>query len=337
MRTTNGRWVGSFLLTLAPLIYAAPATVTTQPLDAVSLLPTYTAPAATLSLNDSHISTQTSGLLRSLQVRVGDQVTQGDPLAELDCEQAKIMQRQAAAAAESARARQTLAQRQIRRSRSLSKERAISEELLNQREADLNTARADLNVRKALLAKAQLEVSHCRITAPFSGVVAERLSGEGEWATLGQPLLRLIDNERLEVSAQIPLAQIQSLQQAGTIILRSGDQRFTLRLRRLLPIIDPKGRYREARLEFTDRPALPGRSGRLQWQATQPHLPADIPVRRNGKLGVLVEREGVARFVPLPSALEGQPAPVGELPAESQVIIDGRQRLRDGDPVQLRN
>ncbi len=321
------------LLTLLPLPAAGDATLVTQTgLSQLAFYPLYSAPATTLSLNDSRIGSEIPGLIRALPVRVGDRVDKGQRLAALDCRSNQILQRQASATLEAARARLTLAQHQLKRSRSLVKEQNIPLETVNQREADLNTAKADLAAGQAALEKTRLDVQRCNISAPFTGIVIERLAGEGEWTAPGQPLLRLLDTQRLEVSAQIPLDRATALQETGKLWLMAAGTRYPLSLRHLLPAIDPRGRYREARLEFTDHPTLPGSSGRLSWRAMRPHLPADIPVRRDGVLGVFLNQDGSARFHPLPGALEGQPAAI-ELAQDSQIILQGRWGLQDGDPV----
>jgi len=323
----------TLLLLPMPLPAAGDATLVTQTgLSQLTFFPLYSAPATTLSLNDSRIGSEIPGLIRALPVRVGDRVEKGQRLAALDCRSNQILQRQANAALEAARARLTLAQRQLKRSRSLVKERNIPEETVNQREADLNTAKADLAAGQAALEKTRLDVQRCNIPAPFAGIVIERLAGEGEWTTPGQPLLRLLDTERLEVSAQVPLDRAAALQETGELWLMAAGRRYPLSLRHLLPAIEPRGRYREARFDFNDHPTLPGSSGRLSWRAIRPHLPADIPVRRDDLLGVFLNQHGKASFHPLPEALEGQPAAI-DLADDSQVILEGRWGLQDGDPV----
>ena len=306
--------------------------VSVSPVDSLIYLPTYSAPATAVSLNESRLSVETSGRILGIPVHVGDSVESDGLLAELECSTNRSAQREAAAQVSAAKAQLTLAERQIKRTRILMKERNVSEEILNQREAELLTAQANIAARQAALENADLAVRHCRITAPFAGVVTQRLANEGEWITPGQPLVRLLDTERLEVSAQIPLGHIDSLKQAPQYDLAVAGKRYQLSLRRLLPAIDSLARNQEARFEFIGKRALPGSSGRLLWQATHYHLPADIPVRRNGQLGVFVEADGIAHFKVLPGALEGIPAPT-DLPPGTVLIIEGRHGLSDGDPV----
>jgi hypothetical protein len=53
------------------------------------------------------------------------------------------------------------------------------------------------------------------------------------------------------------------------------------------------------------------------------------------KLGLLLEDEGVAQFVVVQGAIEGQPAAV-DLPEGSQVITDGRLLAVEGEAVEVR-
>ncbi len=332
----------NYLSTLAILLYliqAIPALATEDPvqvtieeLGSKLFFPIHSAPATTVSLNNSGIGAEISGQIMTIPARVGDTVAVGDLLVELDCRDAEIQLQRAQAALTAAQARVTLAQRQLTRTQSLRKERNISEELFNQREADLKTSRADLISQHAAVSQAELDVTRCQITAPFSGVVTERLASEGEWISPGQPLVRLLDNQRLEVSAQLQVDQVSGLRPDTAYTLKTNGVSHELKLRHLVPVIDSRARNREIRLEFRDTRALPGSSGRLEWQSATGVVPADLPMLRDGELGLLLARDGKAFFHPLPDAREGQPAAV-ELPPTTLVIIEGRHSLSDGDPI----
>jgi hypothetical protein len=53
------------------------------------------------------------------------------------------------------------------------------------------------------------------------------------------------------------------------------------------------------------------------------------------KLGLLLEDQGVAQFVVVENAIEGQPAAI-DLPEETQVITDGRLLAVEGEAVEVR-
>ncbi|MCW8889966.1 MAG: efflux RND transporter periplasmic adaptor subunit [Sedimenticola sp.] len=310
--------------------------VTTARLADITFYQTYTAPASTVSLNESRVSAETSGKILSIPVRVGDTVRQGDLLTELDCQENNLRVTRAEAGLKSIEARVNLANRQIKRSKSLIKTSSVSEERLNQQQADLQIALADRNGQVASIAEAKLNQSRCRITAPFTGIVRERLAGEGEWVNPGQPVIRFSDQQRLEISAQVSSELIDTLQQAKSLTMETNQGRYDLTLRQIVPAVEAQGRNREVRLLFTETRALPGSSGRLVWQSTQPFVPADMPVRRGDQLGLFLANNDKALFHPLPQALEGHPAQV-ELPAATLVIMEGRQALNNGDPFKQAN
>ncbi len=313
-----------------------PIQITTARLGEITIALEFSAPATTLSLNESRISAETTGNILNIPVQVGDRVEQGALLTALDCDDNQLKLQRAEAGLASIEARVTLAKRQIRRTQSLRKTSSVSEERLNQQEADLQIAEAERQAQLVGIAEARLNRQRCAIKAPFAGVVRERLASEGEWVNPGQPLIHLIDLERLEISAQVSVDLIASLQAAQRIQLETSQGSYPVRLRRIVPVIESLGRNREVRLQFTDGRAIPGSSGRLLWQSQQTYIPADIPVRRGDSLGLFLVEQGKARFVPLPDALEGHPTRV-DLPADSLLAIEGRQALSDGASITLAN
>lgn len=311
-----------------------PIQVTAARLAEVTIHQEYSAPATTLSLNESRISAETTGTVLDIPVRVGDRVERGALLTALDCRDNRLRLQQAEAGLASIEARVTLAKRQIERTKLLRETRNASEERLNQQEADLRVAEAERRAQQASIAEAQLNRQRCEIRAPFAGVVRERLVGEGEWVNPGQPLIRLIDLERLEISAQVSADLIDSLRATDRILLETNQGSYPVSLRQVVPVVEALGRNREVRLQFSDGRALPGSSGRLLWQSRQPYVPADLPVRRGDSLGLFLIEQGKARFVPLPGALEGHPARV-DLAADTLLAIEGRQALADGARIEL--
>ncbi|OOZ36506.1 efflux RND transporter periplasmic adaptor subunit [Solemya velesiana gill symbiont] len=125
----TGLLINSQAVTAEATIHAS-----TAPLKELMFFPRFSAPATTVSLNDSRISAETSGRIEQINVKVGDDVEAGTLLATLDCSDNTIRHKQAEAALESAKARHDLARKQILRTRSLRKERNISEELYNRPE-----------------------------------------------------------------------------------------------------------------------------------------------------------------------------------------------------------
>jgi RND family efflux transporter MFP subunit len=301
-------------------------------LEELVIYPKRSAPATAISLNDSEISAELTARIVSIPVRVGETVNQGQLLVRLNCEDYELMLTQSEALVDSALAQVTLAKKQLRRVQSLIDKNNISREDLNLRQTELESARAELVSRRAERDRNALNVSRCAIRSPFDGIVLERIASVGERADAGTALVRLLDASHLELSAQVPVQHIDTLVSSVDIWFQPRDERHPLALRVITPFVNTLSRNREVRLTFIDKPALPGTAGRLVWQDAEPHLPASLLLMRNGALGTFIANDRRAHFVPLATALEGQPARIS-LPMGSRIIVEGRYGLHDGDSI----
>lgn len=310
--------------------------VTAQPLAELATYPQYRAPASVVSDNDSRISAEVSARIIAIPVRVGDIVKKGDVLVRLDQTDLKLALAREAAAIDALQARIELADYQLVRARSLSKKKAVPEELLKQRESELNSLHAQLSGQKVALAQAKRRLEKSTVRAPFDASISARLAHVGELASPGSALVQLIDRKHVEVSAQLQAQLALSLPLAKQIELVTPQRRYPLTLRTIAPSFDPQSRTREARLRFSADAALPGSAGELVWRSEHASLPAELLSRRKGQLGVFVIDSEAgkehAKFIPLPAAEEGRPVAVS-FPQQMPVITLGRFRLNDGDAV----
>ncbi len=72
-------------------------------------------------------------------------------------------------------------------------------------------AQAQLNITQAELGEAKLNLSKTRIFAPFDGRTAKKFVEEGQFITVGTPLLEIYDTRTVEVTVQIPLEDMRWL------------------------------------------------------------------------------------------------------------------------------
>ena len=301
----------------------------------VAVRPVLSVPATVVSLNRSELAAETRGRILAIEVRVGDRVQAGDLLVRLDCRAQRNALQRARAALEQARAAERLAERELERARGLVDAQNISRELLDQRENALLQARAAGVAAAAGLADAELEVSRCRVSAPFEGLVLDRLASVGELAVPGTPLLQLLDTARLEVVAEVPLS-IPPPTPGDEVWLEVDGRSHPLKPRGWVDAVETRSRTRQARWLFKGTPALPGSPGRVLWRSRAPHVPADLLVRRNGQLGVFIAQQGHARFLALPGASEGHPAPAPALAGDVLLVREGRHGLEDDEPIEAR-
>ena len=69
------------------------------------------------------------------------------------------------------------------------------------------------------LKMANRNVKKCRLRAPFNAVVIERIASVGELASVGAPVLRLLDDEQIEISASVQEQDLATLQAAQNLRL----------------------------------------------------------------------------------------------------------------------
>jgi RND family efflux transporter MFP subunit len=322
------------LLLLLAEIAAAEIPVTARPLADLVIHPERSAPASVESVNNADLSSEITARVLTIPVRVGEVVNAGEILVQLDCRdyQSRLAAQQATLV--QFQSQKALAESQLDRARNLKRERNISDEEVDRRDTELAALEAQIKAQTETIRQAETNVERCTVRAPYRAAVTARLTDVGTLANPGSALLRLVQLDQLEVSARVRPDEVEEGAAAERLEFVYLDRRYPLKVVRVVPVVDPATRTVEIRLEFVAEEAPSGASGRLIWHSAGDYLPAELPVRRGGTLGVFVLTDGEAAFHPLEGALEGQPARVG-LPADSMIIVEGRQRLQDGDAVRV--
>lgn len=316
----------------------AQTTVTAATLEQLAFYPEFSAPAEVLSKQDASLSAQLSAQIEVIDVEVGDPVAAGDLLVQLDCSIYQAQLNTQNAALGEIDVQLSLAEDQYKRAKRLNEAGNLGDEGLQQRATELEALQARRVVQQQQLKVAQISVDRCDIHAPFAGVVTQRQAQLGALAAPGTPLLRLVQIADAELSARVP--PTQSFESGQVLSFEYLNRQYPAKVRVVVPVIDSRQRTQEVRLNFPGASPPPGAAGRLLWQASQPHLPAELLVRRQqgeqSQLGVMLVEGDKATFYVTPHAIEGQPFVV-DLNAETQVITEGRLLVSDADPISLRD
>ena len=244
-------------LLLAGTAWAA-TPITTRPLAEVLIYPERSAPATVESLNDADLSAEITARIERILVRVGDEVAAGDALVELDCRDYRSRLAAQQAALRQLEAQHRLAASQLERARNLRARRGASQEEVEQRETELLALDAQLASQREAITQAERNVGRCTIRAPYRAAVTARLGDQGTLATPGMHLLRIVQTDALELSAQLRADEVQDIRSAASLAFDVQGERHPVELRRTVPVIDPRTRTVELRLDFPARSPLPG-------------------------------------------------------------------------------
>jgi RND family efflux transporter MFP subunit len=309
--------------------------VKTAALSELAIYPQRTAPATVVSLNTTRVAAEIPAIIEVLAVRVGDIVEKDQVLVELKCIDYEIEQDGAEARLKSLTARIELAKRRLERTRKLTMKQSVSEELLDERESDLTVLQADRRAAQASLNLTKVHVATCTIKSPFRALVTERTSSVGNYAEVGKTLVKILDLEQLEISAQVYAQDVYQLETSEQLMFQHDDKSYPVILRAILPSINSETRNREIRLLFKNGPALSGAAGKLIWNDKRPHVPGNLIVRRGGALGVFTYTKGKVNFNVLPAAQAGRASPT-KIDPTAIIVTEGYYSLNDNDDVVLR-
>jgi RND family efflux transporter MFP subunit len=313
---------------------ASMASVTVKPLSSLVIQPRKSAPGLVVSLNDTQISPEIAGKIIEMAVEVGVVVDKGAVIARLDPWLYASQLREAQGLLEELEVGLKLAERERDRSKKLRAKGQTSQAVLDTKRANVDRLLAQLTVQRSRLAESRTRLEKTIIKTPFSGIVSQRTGQLGGWVGPGSPVVRLVDLERVELSAQVGSRQIGQLEKAASLNFIHLENRYPVTIRSLIPLEKTATQTHEVRLTFIQSAPPPGAAGRLTWKDARDHLPPSLLVRRNGGLGLFFAEAVKAVFLPLANAREGLPALLPEGVA-GQVVIDGREALRHGVSISI--
>jgi len=280
---------------------------------------------------ESMVVAKTSGIALDVGVEVGDTVRAGDVLVRLDGARAALEVAKSAA-------QMRKLESNYARSQQLAAQQLVSANDNEQLRFDLENARAANRL-------ANLELSWATVTAPISGVVAERMIKTGNFVQANTPILRIVDVARLEAELNVPERELATLA-AGLPVKLSVDalpgRTFEGRIDRVAPVVDSgSGTFRVVATFEGERDLKPGMFGRISIdydeRANALTVPRAALLEDEAEPAVFVVEDGKARRVAIELGyLDGPWAEVrGGLDEGAQVVTAGKVTLRDGSSVQV--
>ena len=165
-------------------------------------------PGRAAATQEVNISFEVSGRLLDRQVDVGGRVKAGDILAVLDREKFETALKTAKAAQSAAEGQVENAEKQLERQEKLLEEGFSTQEKVDVLVALLRTARGQLDAAKAAVERAEIDLSHTTVTAPFDGTVSETFAENFQNVLAKERILRLLDTSQIEMTVHVPEALI---------------------------------------------------------------------------------------------------------------------------------
>lgn len=295
------------------------------------------------------------GEVAMVAVDLGDTVTAGQLLAQLDTRGLESDLRRAQsehvladANRSAARAQTELAANTERRVRMLRANGHVSEQAFDEAFLQFQASKAQLAVAEASLGRAhasveamQVALAEAAIRAPFSGVIQSRHVDEGSQIGSGAPALDLVETDKREAHVGIPESAVSQLKVGDFYTVQWQHVEAQARLRSLLPEVNPNTRTATAVFTLADQRIPLGAVVELALRERVPAQGFWVPIDAltamdRGLWGLFIidaENTVQRRLVEIVHN-EGDRAFVrGLLSARDRVVATGTQRIVQGQRV----
>ena len=309
------------------------------------------------------VAALTRGPVNSVRVAVGDRINKGDVLADLVTARIKSAQvlraaivRERKARGKTAKAQLALTRKELVRLASLRKSAAFSrarydDKLLEvaKSESEVGETEAAVASARAELRLADIDLYNAKIRAPYNGVVTQKHTSPGAFLNVGDPVVTLLNDELLEIEADIPSDRLTGLSQGREMTARLEDGRqIQVAVRAIVPEENALTRTRPVRFLLgsdslknatTDSVVAANQSVTIMLPVGRSrtvlsvHKDAIIP--RGGESVVFAAKDGkaVRLVLRLGDAVGNRFEVLDGLSKGDLVVVRGNERLRPGQSI----
>jgi len=247
-------WKANFVAELRKKNAAPPQTVSAANVHFTDWQPEVSAVGSMRAVRGVDVTTEVTGLVRTLRFNSGDEVKAGQVLVELNAD-AEIAQQQALEAAAE------LSATVYKRDQEQYDAEAISKAQLDADAADLKNKRAQANAQKALVAKKI-------IRAPFAGRLGITTVNPGQYLNTGDKVVTLQAVDPIYVDFKLPQQQLAQIANGQSVNLTTDSfpgVKFVGKINAIDPRVDASTRnfQAEATIPNPDRKLLPGMFARV--------------------------------------------------------------------------
>lgn len=289
------------------------------------------------------IGAETGGL-RVMQVdfEEGDLVRQGQLLVQLQDAVPRAQAAQARAAVAEADSALVFARADLKRAQELQRGDFAARQVLDQRQANAAAAEARLLSARATLEEAETRLAQTRILAPSAGRISRRAILPGAVITMGQEMLRLIRDDRIELDAKVPELDLAAIAPGQMVRVLHGDRVVEGRVRAVAPIVLAESRLGIVHVALPPdsglRPGMFARAEIIAGHAEAPALPREAVLHRDGRAIAFVlegDRVRLRRLELGPADAGGWLEVRGGVSVGERVVVAGAGFLSEGLRVRV--
>jgi RND family efflux transporter MFP subunit len=276
------------------------------------------------------ISAEVEGVLRSVKVEEGTQVSKGMLLAAIDDSDYSLEVKRAEAALRQAEATLENTKLEFKRKDALHKEELVTKQQYDDVVTRLSLTEAEVERAKASLAIARLKLSKTKITSPLACVVKEKRVSAGDFVKNGTSLLVIIQSNPIKLRFTVPEKDVGRLKMNQEVILKVDGfpgSEFKGKVNIIFPNVEEKTRTLQVEA------LVPNNNGILK-----PGLFAKVILYTSGERDTIVvpvtallyEAEKVKVFIIEGDRAKEREVKLGSKYGELMEIIDG---VKEGEKI----
>ncbi|MBL7738730.1 MAG: efflux RND transporter periplasmic adaptor subunit [Chitinophagaceae bacterium] len=167
------------------------------------------------SVQTANVSTRIMGTITRIYVKVGDPVRRGQVLASISSQDMQAKKAQTNAAISEAEANVRSAQKDYERFTNLYNKQSASAKELDNVTLQYNAAKARLEAAMQMRNEVSAIAAYSSLTAPFDGIVTQKLADEGNMASPGMPVLTVEQTTQLQVTATVSESDINLIKKGS--------------------------------------------------------------------------------------------------------------------------
>lgn len=320
-------------------------------------------PGTVRALEQTKIFPRVTGYVRRWLVDIGDKVTAGQVLAEIDTPdldaqlaQARAQLGQAQAAVKQVTAQRDYSKSNSQRFESLADQKLVSKSQVEQTQAQASTDEANVTAAQANVTAQQANVrrlvetqAFARVVAPFAGTITTRTVERGDLLTEGTStaLYTLVATDPVRVFVEVPQTVATGVRvgvDAAVTCREFPGRKFLGKVTRSAGALDPDlhTMTTEIQVPNPDATLLPGMYVQAEITLPVPHRVVEVPATAlysdaQGLRVIVVDAQQKAHFVPITIERDtGATLQVATgLGGDERVVKIAVPGLVEGDPLEV--
>lgn len=298
-------------------------------------------PGTVVSRNDARLSAEVPGRLTEV-ADVGTAVRAGEPVARIEATTLQLRNEELLARVTRAEARLRFLESEEQRFSQLAEDNLAAVTQLEQTRSDRDVARGDLEIARAILGQNADQLARTNLLAPFDGIVVERLMTPGERVEEGGEVVRLVDQEHLEIIARASLEYFSYVQKGQALYLSAGEIKSVGIVRTVVAVGDEQTHQFELRIDLKGSPFPVGQTLRVAIPTSATRKVLTVPrdalvLRPEGQSVFVVDANNKAQQITVTVGVgQGEDVEIlGDISSGDQVVVRGNERLQPGQEVSV--